>query len=125
VRLIYGGNGDLLRSARGIFLRVPASSTIHATPRSVTGSRVVRFSGRVRSAGQPLPPRGLVVILQGREGGRWRTFDTARTNAGGAWHAAYRFRGRPGRYPVRVLIRRQSGFPFELGASPAVAVHVR
>ena len=43
---------------------------------------------------------------------------------GGHWHASYRFRGFPGRYPVRLRIRRASGFPFELGYSRAVTVRV-
>ena len=88
------------------------------------GTRVT-FSGRIR-ARRPAPaPRGLVVVLQGRSAGAWRTFADTRTTSSGRWRASYRFRGVPGRYPVRLRIRRATGFPFELGYSPAVTVRVR
>ena len=41
------------------------------------------------------------VVLQGREGGKWRTFSDARTHKKGRWHVSYRFSGRPGSYPIR------------------------
>jgi hypothetical protein len=65
------------------------------------------------------------VILQGREDGRWRTFADTRTSRRGRWKASYRFRGVPGNYPVRARIRRQAGYPYELGYSRAVVVRVR
>ena len=69
-------------------------------------------------------PRGLVVVLQGREGGKWRTFEDARTHKKGRWHVSYRFSGRPGSYPIRLRIRRQAGFPFELGYSRRLTIRV-
>jgi hypothetical protein len=84
----------------------------------------VRFSGRLRTRGQRIPARGLVLVLQGRERGRWRTFDDTRTSRKGRWRTSYTFSGRPGRYPVRVRIRRQSGYPFDLGHSRAVVVRI-
>ena len=112
--------GDVLAGSRGIGLRVPASSTIRASRRVLGGPGRVRFSGRLRAV-----RRGLVVILQGREAGRWRTFDDTRTDRRGRWHATYRFSGRAGSYPVRARIRRQAGYPYELGYSRAVVVRVR
>jgi hypothetical protein len=79
----------------------------------------------MRTGGQRIPDRGLVVILQGREGGRWRTFADTRTSRRGAWRTSYRFRGIGGSYPVRARIRRQAGYPYELGYSRAVTVRVR
>ena len=84
----------------------------------------MRFSGRLRTRGQRIPGRGLVLVLQGRERGRWRTFDDTRTNGKGRWRATYTFSGRPGRYPIRVRIRRQTSYPFELGYSRALTVRV-
>jgi hypothetical protein len=84
----------------------------------------VRFSGRLRSHGQRIPSRGLVLVLQGHERGLWRTFDDTRTDGNGRWHATYAFSGRAGRYPIRVRIRRQASYPFELGYSRAVVVRV-
>jgi hypothetical protein len=74
----------------------------------------------VRDAGA-----GLVVVLQGHEDGRWRTFADTRTRRRGKWRASYRFSGRPGRYPIRVRIRRQTGLPYETGYSKRLTVHVR
>jgi hypothetical protein len=125
VRLIVPAGGENLRAARGVSVRVPASSTIHASRSNVRAGTRVTFSGTIRRAGQPLPARGLVVILQGRSAGAWRTFADTRTSRSGRWRASYRFRGVPGRYPVRLRIRRHSGFPFELGYSPATVVRVR
>jgi hypothetical protein len=84
----------------------------------------VRFSGRLRNRGQRIPGRGLVLVLQGRERGRWRTFDDTRSNGRGRWHATYTFSGRPGSYPIRVRIRRQTSYPFELGYSRSVVVRI-
>jgi hypothetical protein len=123
-RLVFNGGGDALSAARGVSVRVPASSTIRASRTRVSGRTRVRFSGRLRSRGQRIPGRGLVLVLQGRERGRWRTFEDTRTNGKGHWHASYTFSGRPGRYPIRVRIRRQSSYPFELGYSRALTVRV-
>ena len=123
-RLVFNGAGGALGVARGVSVRVPASSTIRASRRRVSGRTRVRFSGRLRNLGQRIPGRGLVLILQGREGGRWSTFEDTRTNRSGRWQVSYTFSGRPGRYPIRVRIRRQSSYPFELGYSRAVIVRV-
>jgi hypothetical protein len=125
LRVIVPPTDATLRAARGVGLRVAASSTIHANRHVVGPGTVVRFSGRVRRAGQRLPKRGLLVALQGRSAGAWRTFADTRTTRQGRWHARYRFRGIPGRYPVRLRIRRQGGFPFDLGYSRATTVRVR
>ena len=123
-RLVFNGAGDALGAARGVSVRVPASSTIRASRTRVSGRTRVRFSGRLRTRGQRIPGRGLVLVLQGRERGRWRTFEDSRTNSKGSWRASYTFSGRPGRYPIRVRIRRQSSYPFELGYSRALTVRV-
>jgi hypothetical protein len=65
-----------------------------------------------------------VVVLQGHVRGHWQTFADTRTNARGRWRTRYRFVGRPGSYPIRVRIRRQNGFPFDLGYSRTLRVRV-
>jgi hypothetical protein len=90
-RLVFAGSGGALGAARGVSVRVPASSTIHASRRRLAGGRV-RFSGRLRNCGQSIPGRGLVLILQGRERGKWRTFEDTRTDRKGRWHVSYDFR---------------------------------
>jgi len=119
------GAGDALGATGRLSIRVPASSSIRASRRALGGPGRVRFSGRVRRAGQPLPPRGLLVILQGFDAGRWRTFADTRTDARGRWATPYRFSGNPGTYPVRARLRRQARFPFVLGYSRTVRVRVR
>ncbi len=121
-RLTFGGAFGALATARGLSVRVPASSTIKASRKRLSSGRV-RFSGRVQGNGLPVP-RGLVVVLQGREGGKWRTFSDARTHKKGRWHISYRFSGRRGSYPIRLRIRRQAGFPFELGYSRRLTIRV-
>jgi hypothetical protein len=106
-------------AAARLRLGIPASSSIKASRRSLGGAGRVRFSGRVRKGGA-----GLVVVLQGHEQGRWRTFADTRTRANGRWRASYRFSGRPGRYPIRLRIRRQTGLPYETGYSRKVVVRV-
>ena len=63
-------------------------------------------------------------MLQGREGGKWRTFADARTGAGGRWSASYRFRGRAGSYAIRLRIRKQARLPYDAGASRVLRVRV-
>ena len=121
-RLVFDGAPGALATARGLSVRVPASSTIKASRTRLSAGRV-RFSGRLRGTRLPVP-RGLVVVLQGREGGKWRTFSDARTHKKGRWHISYRFSGRPGSYPIRLRIRRQAGFPFELGYSRRLTIRV-
>ena len=123
-RLVFSGSGGALAAGRGVSVRVPASSTIRASRTRLSGAGLVRFSGRLRTRGQRIPGRGLVLVLQGRSAGKWRTFTDTRTNRKGRWRASYFFRGHSGRYPIRVRIRKQSGFPFELGYSRRLTVRV-
>jgi hypothetical protein len=123
-RLVFAGSGGALGSARGVSVRVPASSTIRASRTRLSGPARVRFSGRLRNRGQRIPGRGIVLILQGFDNGRWSTFEDTRTDRRGRWRVSYPFSGAPGRYPVRVRIRKVSGYPFELGYSRRLTIRV-
>jgi hypothetical protein len=120
-RITYPGGPGLLPATRELRLMVPASSTIRASRTRLSGAGLVGFRGRVRGGAGA----GLVVVLQGKEAGKWRTFADTRTGRGGRWRASYRFSGRPGDYPIRVRIRRQANLPFVTGYSKRVTVHVR
>jgi hypothetical protein len=120
-RITYPGGSGLLAATRQLRLLVPASSTMRASRTRLSGPGLVRFRGRVRGGAGA----GLVVVLQGKEAGRWRTFADTRTGRGGRWRAAYRFSGRVGDYPIRVRIRRQANLPYVTGYSKRVTVHVR
>jgi hypothetical protein len=114
-----GAPGDL-PAERRLRLLVPASSTIKASRLRLGGAGLVRFRGHVRGGAGA----NLVVVLQGKEGGKWRTFADTRTRKAGRWRASYRFSGRPGDYPIRVRVRRQANLPYETGHSRRVTVHV-
>jgi hypothetical protein len=120
-RISYPGGPGSLPAVRQLRLMVPASSSMRASRTRLNGAGLVRFRGRVRGGAGP----GLVIVLQGKEGGKWRTFADTRTGRGGRWRASYRFSGRVGDYPIRVRIRRQANLPYETGYSKRVTVHVR
>jgi hypothetical protein len=119
--IAYTGGAGPLPAVRRLQLMVPASSGIKASRLRLSGAGTVRFRGRVRGGAGA----GLVVVLQGKERGRWRTFADARTRAGGRWRASYRFSGLAGSYPIRVRIPRQTNLPYETGQSKRITIHVR
>jgi hypothetical protein len=111
--------------SRPLNLNVPARATLSASPRQVRPGGRVRLSGRLR--GGHVPRRGKLIDLEARDAGRWRDFDTVRTDRRGRFRTSYRFsrRARRGTYPIRVKVRADSSYPFALGYSPAVRVRVR
>jgi hypothetical protein len=120
-RIAFPGAPGGLPAERSLRLAVPASSTLNASRLRLNSAGLVRFRGRVLGGAGANP----VVVLQGKENGRWRTFADARTRDAGRWSASYRFSGRPGDYPIRARIRRQATLPYETGHSRRVTVHVR
>jgi hypothetical protein len=119
--LRFPGAPGSMPAERRLKLAVPANSTIRASRTRLAGAGLVRFSGRLRGG----LGRNLVVVLQGKENGRWRTFADTRTRGGGRWKTSYRFSGRSGAYPIRARIRRQANLPYVTGHSKRVTVHVR
>jgi hypothetical protein len=126
LRFTFGGGSNLVSLTGSASLRVRASSTINASRRVLNGRGRVRFSGRLGLRGATTPRSGKIVELQAYDGGRWRVFATARARGSkGRWSAAYTFGGTPGRYPVRLRIRREAVFPYDLGYSRSVVIRVR
>ena len=111
--------------SKALDVRVPARSTLKATPRTVRAGSRVRLSGRL--LGGRVPTRGKLIDLQAREQGKWRTFATVRTRASGTFTTRYRFRGTAPRktYPMRVRVRPDAAYPFAVGYSRSVKVRVR
>jgi hypothetical protein len=70
---------------------------------------------------------GRVVALQARAGRKWRTFKQLRTDSDGRFRGKYRFTQTTGlqRYAFRVLVKRQSGYPYEPGGSRKRKLTVR
>ena len=62
---------------------------------------------------------GRAVALQARVGRKWRTFKQLRTDSDGQFRGRYRFTQTVGRvrYVFRALVKSQSGYPYEPGAS--------
>jgi 5-hydroxyisourate hydrolase-like protein (transthyretin family) len=82
----------------------------------------VRLSGRLSS----LPRRGVVVSVQARQAGVWRTVDTVETRSDGRCSWPYRFqRGQGGRtFAFRARVK-SPNHPFAPGKSRTIAVRVR
>jgi hypothetical protein len=126
LRFSFPGGGDALPRTRAANVFVRASSTIHASPHVVARGGRVRFSGRLGLRFASIPRGGKLVDLQAFDRGRWRTFATARARGSkGAWRYSYRFGKSPGRYRVRLRIRREAVFPYDLGYSRSITVRVR
>ena len=104
-------------------IKTRAGVTLRATRRVRPGGKV-RFRGRLK--GRPVPRRGKLVELQAFDGGRWRTFATPRSRRDGRYRAAYRLRRTfgPRTFRFRARVRREAGYPYELGYSRKVSVRV-
>jgi len=127
VRIAYRAySRDTAFAAQRLFsLRTRAGVRLRATPSRVRNGGRVRFRGRLR--GGPKPRAGVLVVLQAREGGRWRSFRTLRTTRkGGRFATRYRFTrtGRPTTFRFRAIVRKQIGYAYSTGGSPSVRVRV-
>jgi hypothetical protein len=62
---------------------------------------------------------GRAIALQARSGRKWRTFKQLRTDGAGKFKGKYRFTHTIGRqrYVFRALVKSQSGYPYDPGAS--------
>jgi hypothetical protein len=125
LRITFPGGAGVLSTSRPLTLAVPARTTLRLSHRANVGAKRVVFRARVNAHGQPIPPGGLTVLVHGRQGRSWATFAAARTDGAGRRRAARRFTGRPGRLPIRALVRRSPAFPFDAGTSRVVAVRER
>jgi hypothetical protein len=112
---------------RDVWLKTPASATIHASSTVVRGAGRVRFSGRLRLLGASLPPGGKIVVLEAFQRGRWSTVRATRaTGPNAIWRATAQFRGNPGSFRLRLRIAREAAvFPYEIGYSKSIVVRVR
>jgi hypothetical protein len=107
-----------------VLQRVRASVQLRARTHHVSLRGTARFAGAVR--GGYVPRRGKVIELQAFDAGRWRTFETVRTNRKGRFSARYSFKhiGFPRSYRFRARSRFEPGYPFLLGVSRSVRVGV-
>jgi len=123
-RVVIGYRHDAHQVARDVRAYTRVEPTLTISPPKVRNGQRVRLFGRL-----PEPRAGhRVVVLQANAPGakRWITFRRASTDAAGAYRSAYRFSStsRRTRYRFRVLVPRQSGYPWAEGHSRPAAVVV-
>jgi hypothetical protein len=113
---------------RPLTLRVRGGVELRVTPRSLHTGDVVRFSGRVRTLGAPLPRRGKLVAIQFYEeaADRWRPVLVVRSDHSGRFRAQYRFRyiNDPARIRLRAMALAEDRWPYAPGASRSIVVRV-
>jgi hypothetical protein len=120
----YGGSRRIGSATTDFTLFVPADAFMRADRSQLLNGQQVLFTGRVLT--RPLPTAGKLVEMQAHFRGRWRTFSTVRTGAGGRWRFPYRFGGTAGRvkYRFRARLPTEGGYPFINGNSRVVEVLV-
>jgi hypothetical protein len=122
---------DGLEPARrpGLELRVRSGLSLRAKPETLQTGQAVQLSGRVRSAGAPIPRRGKLVAIQYLEQAshRWRPVLVTRTDHHGRYRAHYRFRYVTGSATIRLRATAlaEERWPYAPGFSPPVTVRVR
>ncbi len=124
--LRYGGTGRVLGAQASAALRVPARTTLGATPRTNRVGGTARFSGRL--LGGHLPRGGKLVLVQAHVPRRgWQTFAATRASRTGRWATRYRFRATVGtvRYRIRAIVPAEAAYPFGRAVTRPVQITVR
>lgn len=130
VNVTFPGDGGQEEARReGLELRVRSGVTLRARPRQLRTGQAVSFSGKVKSAGSPIPRRGKLVAIQylEQETHRWRPVLVTRSDHHGRFRAHYRFRYVSGRAAIRVRATAlaEERWPYAPGSSAPVTVRVQ
>lgn len=125
----FRGDAGLDAAARSpLTLRVRSGVELHVAPRALRTGAAVRFRGRVRGLGAPLPRRGKLVAIQYYESAaeRWRPVLVTRSDHAGRFRAAYRFRYVSGsaRIRLRATVLPEERWPYAPGSSKPILVRV-
>jgi hypothetical protein len=126
LRFQYAGTAKLRSRTMEVDLGVRAMTSFRVSRHRVVNGEQVRFHGRLK--GRQAGDTGKVLYLQVYTRGTWSTFATPRANREtGLWSLPYRFSATRGlvRYRFRVLIPRETSFPYDTGRSRSVSVTVR
>jgi hypothetical protein len=129
VSVAFEGEAKLDEASRGpLTLRVSGGVDFQVTPHSLSTGEAVRFGGRVRTLGAPLPRRGKLVAIQYYEEAtkRWRPVLVTRSDHNGRFQAGYRFRYVSGSASIRLraVALSEDRWPYAPGASRPVTVRV-
>ena len=113
IELVYRYNTRTLRQQ--VRLESAVVPSLSLGEKSVANGQPVHFRGAVPGPNGD----GRAVTLQARVGRKWRTFKQLRTDQDRRFRGLYRFTQTMGRvgYVFRALVKRQSGYPYEAGAS--------
>jgi hypothetical protein len=130
VTVTFTGDRGLEPARRpGLELRVRSGVSLRATPEALRTGEVVQLSGRVNSAGAPIPRRGKLVAIQYLEQAthRWRPVLVTRSDHHGRYRAHYRFRYVTGSAAIRLRATAlaEERWPYAPGFSPPVTVRVQ
>jgi hypothetical protein len=129
ITVTFPGDAHLGPAERSpLTLRVRSGVELTASSSQLRTGEAVRFSGRVRSLGAPLPRRGKLVSIQYFEQAsrRWRPVLVTRTDHDGHFHARYRFRYISGaaRIRFRAAVLAEERWPYAPGASRPLVLRV-
>jgi hypothetical protein len=129
IAVSFAGDEGLDGSSRGpLTLRVRGGIDFHVFPHTLQTRDAVRFGGRVRSLGAPLPRRGKLVAIQYYEVAtkRWRPVLVTRSDHDGRFQAGYRFRYVDGSAQIRLraIALAEERWPYAPGTSHPVTVRV-
>jgi len=129
IGVVFPGEARLDGARRSpLKLRVRGGIDLLAAPRSLRTGAAVRFHGRVRTHGAPIPRRGKLVAIQYYESAakRWRPVLVLRTDHSGRFHGSYRFRYVVGTASIRLRAAAlaEDRWPYAPGASRPVAIRV-
>lgn len=129
IAVAFPGDAHLGPAERSpLTLRVRSGVELKASSSQLRTGEAVRFSGRVRSLGAPMPRRGKLVSIQYFEQAsrRWRPVLVTRTDHDGHFHADYRFRYISGsaRIRFRAAVLAEERWPYAPGASRPLVLRV-
>jgi hypothetical protein len=129
IAVSFPGDEHLDGASRApLTLRVRGGVELRVSPRTLRTGDEVRFQGRVRTHGAPLPRRGKLVAIQYYESAakRWRPVLVTRSDHSGHFHAVYRFRYVSGAANIRLraCALSEERWPYAPGASRPVVVRV-
>jgi hypothetical protein len=130
VTVVFTGDAGLESARRpALELRVRSGVSLRAVPQALHTGEVVRLSGRVKSAGAPVPRRGKLVAIQYLEMAthRWRPVLVTRTDHHGHYRTHYRFRYVTGAAAIRLraMALAEERWPYAPGFSAPLTVRVR
>jgi hypothetical protein len=110
-----------------VTIAVSPKIELRIKPQRTSDGHTIHWTGTI--SGGPYPPQGVTLVVEVKEGRRhWKLFDQTVANSKGYFHYSHRFHAttEPTTYTFRVSLpdTGAKGYPYAVGASNAVSVHV-